>query len=196
MKQFIQLAVFVLLCTAFLSGCRGKEVGTSSGEYKDIKSEPPLTNPIEGYKSYRFPGFPVRVQYPGEWEKKEDKIGVAFIIPEHEYGSDVIQGMTILVDRMYGKKMSLEEYKKPLVDDLKKRTADFRLFETGETILGTSPAYKLIYGGKFKGLMLRYLSVFCLKDDLLCVISFSAVEAQYEKYSAVADRIASSFEFF
>ena len=177
-------------------GCQGKVTGTSSGEYKNIKTEPALANPIKGYKSFRFPGFPTRVQYPNDWEKKEDKIGVAFIIPNQESENEVIEGMTILVDRMYGKRMSLEDYKKPLLDDLKKRTADFKLIEANETTLGKTPAYKLAYSGKFKEFILRYESVYCLKDDLLCVLSFSVMESKYDKYSKDADEIISSFEFF
>jgi hypothetical protein len=186
---------FVLMAAVLLFSCSDrKSAQTEKGAEKPLPDKP-LANPIEGFVPYRFSDFPIRVQYPKDWSVHKDKIGVSFFIPGTNPEDRLIEGVTILVDEMHGARMSLKDYTKIVIPDLKKRTPGFALTSSGETTLGGEPAYMLAYEGLFNTSKMTYTSIYCLKDDILCVVSVDFTLGQKETYAKEADVLISSFEF-
>jgi hypothetical protein len=185
----------LFIAFALATACSKQEPSKESDAQATPAPDRPLGKPIEGFDAYRFPRFPVRVQYPASWERREDKIGVTFVLPGTSVKEGVIEGVTILVDEMYGDLMSFEEYKKRIIADLKIRTVDFNLIESDETTLGGEPAYRLSYSGLFDDVPMRYTSIYCITHGLLSVASFSAASSRYDEYTAEVEKIFGSFEF-
>jgi hypothetical protein len=192
-NRFCLMLVFSLVL--FSQSCSDKKPENANDNKTSAVPDKPVANPIEGFTLYRFPKFPVRVQYPKDWTAHEDKIGVAFFVPGAGPDDKVIQGVTMLVDKMYGARMTLEEYKKIVVPDLKKRTPGFALIGSENVTLGGEPAYRLSYEGKFNDVPMSFLSIYCVKGDILSVISCNYLSSDRDKYGASTEKIISSFEF-
>jgi hypothetical protein len=194
MKKFMMFSLAIAAIVLLSVSCSDQKKAGAESEGTPAP-DAPIANPIPDFSVYRFPKFPVRIQYPSAWEEKAEGIGVAFLVPGTGKEKSIIQGITILVDDMYGQRMDLVGYANSIMAELQKKLQEFRLLEEKATTLGGADAYTLSYSGRFNNVSMTFSSIYCLKGDILCVLSYNFLTDQLGKYKELAEKSIASLEF-
>ncbi|MBN2439905.1 MAG: hypothetical protein JXJ04_01110 [Spirochaetales bacterium] len=188
----------VLLLGSLLLSVQGCSKNSSSSRLINEPGLPAATSvlvPVEGFLVYENPEFNIRIQYPGDWEKMEGELGVAFIIPKKETDDPVFQGFNLLFEKMYGVNMNLDEYIRITKEGMKKYMPGFVLIESGETTLGGHPAFQMTFNGVHESKTMKFLSMFTIRDDKVYSFSFNTLPEDFDGFQELVEKMITSFQF-
>jgi hypothetical protein len=199
----IYIIIFLTILPGILiinsAGCsKNKEDHPMLGERGkgDIESHTlPVLEPIEGFAVYENKDFTLRIQYPGNWEKKEGDNGVAFIIPGKNTDNGAYNGCNLLFEKMHGLKLSLEKYIEVTLEGMKKYMPGFKLLTSSEYTLGGHPAYQMTYTASQETIDMKSMSIFTIRNDKVYALSFNALPGDFETNQDTYKKITGSFQF-
>ncbi len=163
----------------------------------------------EDFLKFENMTFRIRIQYPTNWEKVEDRLPLNVIVvfdPPGESDSVIgIDGVDIVIAPV-PPNVTLEQYTEDYINLLGDIFSEFSIVESSPTTLANYPAYRVVYTGKvernevlenvlYRDVILnKVMEVWTLKDSKAYLISYYADEKKYDNHLETVQKMIDSFE--
>ena len=143
--------------------------------------------------------YGVSVKYPQLWTKTEtlDPItgSLATFMSPQANGTDVFQeNLRLIVQNLAEKNITLAEYTRTSIDEIKLFSPDAEIIEQSNTQLANEPAHQVIYTGKEEGYTLKHLQIWTIKDNKVYIVTYTAEINKYSEYLRTVEKMINSFE--
>ena len=126
-----------------------------------------------------------QIRYPADWSFNENVNGatVIFYSPLDNQLDFFKENINIVVQDISASPMTLEEYSKVAVDQMKLVFGkNMEIKELSNTTVNGLPAKKLVFVGKGPQAELKYMSVWAMDNSTVYQLTYLAVASQYDKY--------------
>lgn len=155
--------------------------------------------PRDNLLTYDNPTYGISIKYPQIWTKEEnlDPItgSLATFVSPRQSGSDVFQeNLRLIVQDLAGKNVTLDEYTRTYINEIKLFSPDAEIVEQGNTHLANRPARQIIYTVNEGEYTLKYFQVWTIQDNKAYVITYTSETSQYSDYLKTAQKMINSFE--
>lgn len=145
----------------------------------------------QGLENYKSPYFDFRVSYPAEWSFKEISRVVTFISPKESIADDYNENISISVESLPQKAVTLEQYASTVLSDLTLKRLNNELISYGEKLIKKRPVYFVIWKNT-TGLKLKRYILF--SGSGVYNITYTAKEDKFDRYLPQAEQILGSLE--
>ncbi|WP_449420443.1 protein kinase domain-containing protein [Phormidium nigroviride] len=140
-----------------------------------------------------------RIKYPQEWEKKEsqgyfDPNIVTFRSPKKSDADIYPEDIIVTVDDLSLKPMSLDEYTKISIAQIKESNQDTKVLEDGSAMLANTKAHKVIFTTKEEENNVKKMQVWTVKNNRAYTITYTANKDEYSDYLKSAENVINSLE--
>ena len=132
------------------------------------------------------------INYPSEWVSKEDKHGAEILLCSEIAGEEdnFADNFNIIKQDLTGKNIDLRIFdsisKFQIIDNL----GDKAILES-QTLSDHS---SFLFKGQFEGRNLKWKQVYFLKRETAYILTYTAEEKSFDKYSDIAEAIFKSFK--
>lgn len=156
--------------------------------------------PRDNLLTYDNSTYGVGVKYPQSWTRIDtlDPITgslATFMSPVQANNSDIFQeNIRLIVQNLAGKNVTLEEYTKTSINEIKLFSPDAEIIEQRNTQLANEPAHQVVYSGKEEGYTLKHLQIWTIKDNKVYIITYTAEINKYSEYLRTVQKMINSFE--
>ena len=185
-SQFSMMMVMILLL-----------VIANLGQVPSDVSGQPTSNNRLNFSTYKDSIFPLKIQYPSDWNRIQGYRGniVSFFSPLRNSSDMSSEVVSLAVETLPSKNMTLEEYTAKGLDYLmNSNLTGFKGIESNATTLGGYPAHKLVYVFSRGGIEIQLMQVYTLKDDRVYIVSYRAAKEQYSDSLATAEKMIASLQ--
>ncbi|MFW6035768.1 MAG: PsbP-related protein [Halothermotrichaceae bacterium] len=150
-------------------------------------------NDFESYQNDKY-GF--RIDYPGNWELKEDSFdSVISIISEREDENDnVSENINVVVQDLSTQPMSLKEYTELSIDQINNVIENGEVLENEFITFAENEGVKIIYKGELEDLKLKWLVKYLIKNNKAYLVTYTAAEDKFDKYLPTVEKMYDSFQ--
>jgi hypothetical protein len=162
---------------------------------KSIGTSTSITNKIDTmqrFLTYENPIYQIKIQYPVDWEKKDQELGgnniVKFVLPQHRFPSLFLQIEDL------NSSMPLDEYSHEQINHLRQLFRDINIIETNTTTLAGNNAYKVVYTFTLEQINYKKMDIWTIKDNKAYIINYLAETGQYSSYLPTIQKMVDSFE--
>src|SRR5215207_2053936 len=162
---------------------------------KSIDTSTAITNKIntmQHYLTYENPIYQIKIQYPADWEKKDQGLGgdnvVKFIIPQQRFPSLFVQ-----IEDLDSSKL-LQEYTYDKINHLRQVFLNFNIIEQNPTTLADNNAYKIVYTFTLEQINYKRMDIWTIKDDRVYIINYLVETEKYSSYLPTIQKMVDSFE--
>ena len=143
--------------------------------------------------TYENPIYQIKIQYPIDWEKKDQELGgdniVKFVLSQQRFPSLFIQIEDL------NPSMRLEEHMHEQIDHLRQLLRDFNIIETNTiTLEAGNNAYKVVYTFTLEQINYKKMDIWTLQDDKVYIINYLAETRKYSSYLPTIQKMVDSFE--
>ena len=148
------------------------------------------------FATYENQNYKLSFQYPTNWKVAEGFMGtvVVFLSPLENADDKFSENVNLVTEDLTAYPgMTLEKYMEINLAQLPSFVTDYKLVARENSLVSGTSATALIYTGRQGIFQLKFLQVFIVADNRAYVLTFTAEEAQYKKYEAVARGIINSF---
>lgn len=167
--------------------------------FKQVNEE---NRPREGLLVYENLTHGVRMEYPSDWieydtnEREKDFISVTQFRPTIENKSPFV---TLFINKLSNGDMSLREFVEKEIGELKKDFRDYIQEEFANTVVGDSPAFKLVYSDEKSIIknsrdIFKELIIWTKIENKVYEIRYLAKQSDYFNYLPVVDGMINSFQ--
>ena len=141
------------------------------------------------------------ISYPSLWEEAESPGNTPFLIRNNNQNK--LASISIDVTGFNGSKekfmYALKTHPDGFIEKYKKRFPNIELIESGETHLGSFPAYLLSFIYTMKNLNTEVdivcFQILCIRDKKIYVVNYETDSNSFEKSFPDYDKIISTFNF-
>jgi hypothetical protein len=162
---------------------------------KSVDTSTVITNKIntmQRYLTYENPIYQIKIQYPADWEKKDQGLGgdnvVKFVLPQQRFPSLFVQ-----IEDLDSSKL-LQEYTYDKINHLRQLFHDFNIIEQNLTSLAGNNAYKIVYTFTLEQINYKRMDIWTIKDDRVYIINYLVETGEYSKYLPTIQKMVDSFE--
>ncbi len=142
-------------------------------------------NLFESWNNFHDELFKISFVYPDNWTNyTSQERGVVLVLP------DGIGMFTYRYSPLLNEKMSLSEFISQNRETLEKMGAEF--IEDEYITFSNTPAYKLVYVILMGKDTQKYLTIWCLVEDNVCITTFSHQARLFDQYQQIVDKIVKS----
>ena len=160
---------------------------------EDVAEAAPPTAP-EGWATEDKGGF--TIAYPSEWTLETDGAsGTEFAVySELDGAADLFQeNVNVVSEVLPPREVTLEEYSEASRGQLEDAFEGFDLKEEKELSDAYGKYRYIIYHANYMGMDLAWKQQFRIKDGKAYVLTYSATQEDFDKFSETADQIFSTF---
>jgi eukaryotic-like serine/threonine-protein kinase len=148
---------------------------------------------MQHFLTYENPIYQIKIQYPIDWEKKDQELGgnniVKFVLSQQRFPSLFIQIEDL------NPSMRLEEHMHEQIDHLRQLLRDFNIIETNTiTLEAGNNAYKVVYTFTLEQINYKKMDIWTLQDDKVYIINYLAETRKYSSYLPTIQKMVDSFE--
>ena len=162
---------------------------------KNVDTSTAITNKIntmQHYLTYENPIYQIKIQYPADWEKKDQGLGgdnvVKFVLPQQRFPSLFVQ-----IEDLDSSKL-LQEYTYDKINHLRQLFLDFNIIEQNPTSLAGNNAYKIVYTFTLEQINYKRMDIWTIKDDRVYIINYLVEMGKYSSYLPTIQKMVDSFE--
>ncbi len=148
----------------------------------------------EEQRTYISPYLNFTVNYPPSWQVKEISGMVFFLSPLEGKSDGFSENVSVIVEDLSKKPMSLNEYEKLSLTSAPKLIKDFKLMANNSVKIYGETAYSLIYSGMDQSRSLKYKSYTFITGSKAYTLTYSAEEKNYDKYLNQAELVMKSIK--
>lgn len=134
-----------------------------------------------------------RISFPSEWGIEEESNFLTLSSPLEDESDDFNENVSIAVDTSGEVSMNLKEYAAKIIKDLSEDMPDFKLLDSGETVINDKNAFFLICTAVYntKNKIKQYMF---FNDSNVYFLTYIAVEEKFDKYLPEAENIIKSID--
>lgn len=151
----------------------------------------------DGYLTYTNTDSGVKVNYPKDWEKRENFSGtILMVLAQPESDMDLFQeNVNILLEELPSAEITLDEYKDASTEQIELGIENYSLIDLSKIDINGTPGYKITYSGSAEGYNYKWLQVFCVKDSTAYIMTYTAdADANgFEKFLPQVQEMINSF---
>ena len=150
-----------------------------------------------GTTAYENSVLGVKMDYPQDWEKKEEMQGsvVAFVSPRAGKDDQFAENVNLMTEILpAASSVTLEQYTEATLVNLKKVMKDQTTIDSGSATLAGLPAYEIVHTGTHEGFTYKTLQIWTLKNNKAYLFTYMAGMDGYDQYLKDAEGIFKSFE--
>jgi serine/threonine-protein kinase len=149
-------------------------------------------NTMQHYLTYENPIYQIKMQYPADWEKKDQGLGgdnvVKFVLPQQRFPSLFVQ-----TEHLDSSKL-LQEFTYDKINHLRQLFLDFDIIEQNLTNLAGNNAYKIVYTFTLEQISYKRMDIWTIKDDRVYIINYLVEKGEYSNYLPTIQKMVDSFE--
>jgi hypothetical protein len=152
---------------------------------------------------YEDPARGIRVKYPSHWrvvppQQSLPEFIVGFMSPKRHVADIFLENVNITVQELTQRTRNLQLFSKEAIEqiDILLRP-NVEHLESISTTLAGLPAHRFVYRGVMAGAddPNKYMHIWTIKGNYGYIITYSAIQSDYERYSKEVQAIIKSFEF-
>jgi len=134
-----------------------------------------------------------RISFPSEWGIEEENNFLTISSPLEGESDDFSENVSIAIDTSGEVSASLKEYATKIIKGLSEDMPDFKLLDSGETVINNKNAFFLICTAVYntKNKVKQYMF---FNDSNVYFLTYVAVEKKFDKYLPDAERIIKSID--
>ncbi len=157
-------------------------------------------NAYQGFVDYVNNYYQFKLKYPQTWSKRDldDPITgevVVFASPLENNADLFLEKVSIAVEYLPSKSTTLEQYGQTVFKRIKQDKANnIEIDENRQTKIDEFPARMIVYSRQERGLQLRQMEVFTIKNKQVYIAIYTAEKAKYSKFLETAEKIIDSWE--
>ena len=157
-------------------------------------------NAYQGFIDYTNKDYQFKLKYPQAWSKRDldDPITgevVVFASPLETKADLFLEKVSIAVEYLPSESTTLKQYGQTVFKRIKQNRANnIEIDENRKTKIDEFPARMIVYSRKERGLQLRQMEVFMIKNNQVYIAIYTAEKAKYSKFLETAEKIIDSWE--
>lgn len=157
-------------------------------------------NAYENFIAYDNNNYQFSLKYPQDWLRKDldDPITgeVVVITSPLENNTDPFaEKISIAVEFLPQKSTNLEEYSQTVIERVQQDKANnLEVYQQRKTRINQAPARLIVYSRQEKGLRLRQMEVFTIKNNRVYIAIYTAERVKYSKFLETAEKIIDSWD--
>ncbi len=153
--------------------------------------------PVENFLTYQSSDHQFAIKYPEKWEKQELQNPliadiVLFTAPKKN-SADAYQENTIVRIEELPRPMSLEEYNKWSIGQIKTTFPDVKIIEETAKTVANNSGYSVVFEAKEGEKDLKKMQAWTLINNKAYVLTYTAEKADYPEYLKAAEGMVNSF---
>lgn len=189
MKKII-LVLVILLSMAIIAGCDIDIPGTETTPEITPTSTPEEVNT----KEYVNEQYSFKTRYPKDWTVNTTFQGVivTFMCPDSSSG--FTPNLNIVINGNLPGINTLDDLTAAAKSELSAAIENFQEIEMGDFSINGYDGKYIFYKGTVSGMDLVWAQVYSLNDGVAYIITYTADEANFEKYLEDAEIIAENIE--
>ena len=151
------------------------------------------------FANYENATYGVKVQYPSDWQIKQDPSNLAFISPLESTEDPFREGVAILLQNIQfsnGTVMSLDDYVNSVISSFRQSGINISISDWVPTNLTSNgnPAMKLVYTWNNGEMEMKTLDIYTINGNNAYTISYGAPADKFDSYLAPIQKMIDSFE--
>lgn len=141
------------------------------------------------------------ISYPKNWVSSDQKPQptIEFVLLSEEASQKKDQfreNINLNTENLSGKKLSLKEYIKLALDQVKTQIPSAKTISKKNIELNGKEAKKIIWSADLGGgIVLKFKQLFLINNETAYILTYTASMAEYDIYDKVSDKIFNSFKF-
>lgn len=157
-------------------------------------------NAYKGFIAYTNNDYQFEIQHPKNWSRRDldDPITgeiVAFASPLETETDLYLEKVSITVEYLPSPTTTLEEYSAKVFERIEQeKSNNIEVYQERKTKIGDSAARMIVYSRQERGLNLRQLEVFTIKNNQVYIAIYTAERAKFSKFLATAEKIIDSWK--
>lgn len=148
------------------------------------------------YRVYENPAYNFAMAYPADWRVVEGYMGTVVLMgsPAETPTDKFAENISVYAGKLPpNTAVTLDQYTAANIEQLRKVVGEFKLIKQEKATLAGAPAGTIIYTGRQGVFRLKWRQDYLVVDNVAYVITFTAEEAQYDKYEKTVRTILKSF---
>ena len=139
------------------------------------------------------------ISYPRDWQssnqKSEPSIEVLLLSDEKSQKEDQFRkSINLKLENLRGQEVRLETYTKISLNQIRAQMPGAEVISNDPIKINNLDARAVIWSAESNnGTVLKFKRTFLIHNDRAYIITFSSIEAEYEEYIEIADRIMNTF---
>ena len=136
------------------------------------------------------------INYPSDWEVNEDQLDivVVFLSPLENEDDRYQEKVNLVVMDLTSEPMTLQEFTQISQQEINLIITDAKINSLTDIVISGEPAKKIDYQGKQEQKDYHWRQVWLIKNDHVYLLTYSAVDADYEKYLPLVQEIFDSLQ--
>ena len=157
-------------------------------------------NAYQGYVDYTNKDYQFKLKYPQAWSKRDldDPITgevVVFASPLETKADLFLEKVSIAVEYLPSESTTLKQYGQTVFKRIKQNKANnIEIDENRKTKIDEFPARMIVYSRKERGLQLRQMEVFMIKNNQVYIAIYTAESSKFSKFRETAEKMINSWE--
>jgi hypothetical protein len=157
------------------------------------KQAPAYDKPANSYEKFSNKVTKYSIEYPSNWVKKDvPKLDLVLFAPPKNEASRSHASMNI-VSETVGAGVTLDQFYNESLANLRTQLKDVNIENSGTRDLNGIPTKWVLYTHVMQDIKFRVLQFFIVAEENIYLMTFSAVDEDFENYRSEFDKIASTF---
>ncbi|MEG4285711.1 serine/threonine-protein kinase [Microcoleus sp. A006_D1] len=153
----------------------------------------------ENLLTYQSSAHNFKIKYPEKWEKQELQNPVindvvVFISPKKTAADSYQEQITISIEDLQQKPMSLDEYNKLSLAQIKNNFTDVKILEENSKTVANNRGYTVVFDDKDGQTNTKKMLTWTLINNKAYVITYTAEKSEYSEYLKTAEAMMNSLE--
>lgn len=153
---------------------------------------------VENFLTYQNSENQFKIKYPEKWEKQElqnptSPDVVVFTAPKKN-SADSFQEQVIISIEKLDKPMSLDEYNKWSLNQIKTTSSDVKILEENSKTLANNPGHAVVFDAKDGEKDTKKMQTWTLMNNQAYVLTYTAEKMEYSEYMKTAEAMIKSWE--
>lgn len=136
------------------------------------------------------------IKYPNSWTLfKDDDLGEAIHVVAPKSGGDdeFTENVSVIVQDLSGYNIDLDNYVKLAEKQIEETVNEGTILSSQRFEAGTVRSHKIIYKGEIKGFNLKLIRYYQLKNEKAYILTYTALDKDFEKHKLFGQQILNSF---
>lgn len=147
------------------------------------------------YKTYRNSAAGYRLEYPADFTVKRIGSATVFSSSEEDRKFAFSPSINVVAIELGAAPGELDQFYRQSKEALERSLGIVRFIEDRKDTLAQADAYRLVYASRQKKADFKFLQVLCIRNSRAYVITYTALQEQYDKFFKTAQAMIESFRF-
>jgi eukaryotic-like serine/threonine-protein kinase len=146
--------------------------------------------------AYTDEDFKIKLDYPENWSKqKRDEIffkGI-ILIPDDADSNNARNNLSINIEDLSNKPVSLSQYTEDALNDIKKFSAANEIIGPQEITVASNQGIKVIFSTQENGQAIKKMQIWTLQQNKAYIITYTADKDKFDQHLDAIEKIIKSF---